>query len=50
MKLPHPTEEEWQKKAEEFYPLWKFPNCIGAIDGKHTAIQALLSSGSLFFN
>jgi len=48
--LPQPTEEEWKKKAEEFYSLWQFPNCIGAIDGKHTEIQALNNRGSLFFN
>jgi len=38
-KLPQPTEEEWKKKAEEFYSLWKFPKCTGTIDGKHTAIH-----------
>jgi hypothetical protein len=48
--LPQPTEEEWNKKAEEFYSLWQFPNCIGAIDGKHIEIQAPNNSGSLFFN
>ena len=50
IKLPQPTEEEWKKKGEEFYSLWQFPNCIGAIDGKHIEIQAPHNSGSLFFN
>jgi len=49
-RLPQLTEEELKKKAEEFYSLWQFPNCSGAIDGKHTEIQATLNSGSLFFN
>jgi len=39
--LPQPTEEEWKKKGEEFYSLWQFPNCIGAIDGKHIEIHFL---------
>ena len=37
--LLKPTEEEWKKKAEEFYSLWQFRNCIGAIDGKRIEIQ-----------
>jgi len=54
-KLLQLTEEEWKKKkSEEFYSLWQFPNCNGAIDGKHiaihTAIQAPLDSSSPFFN
>jgi hypothetical protein len=48
--LLQPTEEEWKKKAEEFYSLWQFPNCIGAIDGKRIEIQAPNNSVSLFFN
>jgi hypothetical protein len=49
--LPHPSEEEWGKKGgEEFYSLWQFPNCIAAIDGKYTEIQAPHNSGSFFFN
>ena len=47
--LPQLTEEEWKKQGEEFYSVWQFPNCIGAIDGKHTEIQAPHNSGSLFF-
>ena len=48
--LPQPTEEKWKKKGEEFYSLWRSPNCIGAIDGKHIEIQTPHNSGSLFFN
>jgi len=38
--LLQPTEQEWKKKAEEFYSLWQFRNYIRAIDGKHTETQA----------
>jgi hypothetical protein len=36
--LPQPTDEEWKKKGQEYYSLWQFPNCTGAVDGKHTEI------------
>ncbi|XP_024883225.1 uncharacterized protein LOC112461980 isoform X2 [Temnothorax curvispinosus] len=29
---------------------WQFPNCLGAIDGRHMRIQAPRNSGSNFFN
>jgi hypothetical protein len=50
IELPQPTEEEWKKKAQDFYSLCQFPNCIGAIDGKHIEIQAPNNSVSHFFN
>jgi len=33
------TEDRWKKIAKEFEEKWNFPNCIGAIDGKHVIIQ-----------
>ena len=38
MKCPETT-TEWKKKATEFECLWNFPNCVGAVDGKHVIIQ-----------
>ena len=35
-----PKEEEWRAIAKEFEKEWDFPNCIGAIDGKHVTIRA----------
>ena len=48
--LPVPSKAEWHSIAEDFYVRWNFPNCIGAIDGKHIMIQCPNNSGSLFFN
>lgn len=48
--MPTPTKEMWMKIATNFYEMWNFPNCIGAIDGKHIVIQAPPNTGSMFFN
>jgi hypothetical protein len=40
----------WEKVASEYYEKWNYPNCLGAVDGKHIAIQAPAKSGTLYFN
>lgn len=44
--LPKPTENTWKSIANEFYELWNFPNCLGAMDGKQITIQTNLNTGS----
>ncbi|XP_049769195.1 uncharacterized protein LOC126106842 [Schistocerca cancellata] len=44
------TEEEWEKIAKEFDELWQFPNCIGAMDGKHIAFAQPRTAGSAYFS
>ncbi|KAL3222874.1 hypothetical protein MRX96_028306 [Rhipicephalus microplus] len=34
-----PTEEEWREIAAGFCNRWQFPNCIGAVNGKHIQIK-----------
>ena len=44
------TPEEWKSISKDFEKFWNYPNCIGAIDGKHVLIQAPASSGPAYFN
>ncbi|KAJ4920286.1 hypothetical protein JOQ06_025989 [Pogonophryne albipinna] len=48
--LPRPTEDTWKEVAQGFWEKWNFPNCLGAIDGKHIVIQVPPRSGSQYFN
>lgn len=45
-----PTTDEWKEISNQFWRRCGFPNCVGAIDGKHVTIQAPRKSGSLFYN
>lgn len=48
--MPVPTENMFKKIAKEFYEKWNFPNCLGAIDGKHIRVKCPAHSGSMFYN
>lgn len=47
--MPTPTEDIWKHMARRFNERWNFPNCIGALDGKHVKIEAPANTGSLFY-
>ncbi|CAH1968889.1 unnamed protein product [Acanthoscelides obtectus] len=48
--MPEPTKEEWYQIADTFQEKTDFPNCLGAVDGKHIHCVKPRSSGSKFFN
>lgn len=48
--LPKVTKEKLEIIAKDFLNKWNFPNCCGALDGKHCRIQCPPNSGSLFYN
>ena len=45
-----PTEDDWKHIEHRFCTRWNFPNCIGALDGKHVMIRAPPNSSSMFYN
>lgn len=48
--LPVPDNEMWKDVAERYQELWKVPNCIGSIDGKHIRVKKFANTGSRNFN
>ena len=48
--LRSPRAEDWQAAAADFLEVWQLPNCIGAIDGKHVALQKPSDTGTLYHN
>ncbi|XP_017468331.1 PREDICTED: uncharacterized protein LOC108360520 [Rhagoletis zephyria] len=44
------SEQDWRDIAKDFYQMWGFPNCIGALDGKHCRILPVRKAGSTYFN
>ena len=42
--------KDWEDIASEFEAKWQYPNCIGAIDGKHIVMQQPPGAGSTFYN
>ncbi|GIY10266.1 nuclease harbi1-like protein [Caerostris darwini] len=48
--LAKPSSEKWLAIANKYFAKWQFPNCIGAIDGKHVLIQAPPNTGSRYHN
>lgn len=44
------SSEDWQIISSQFEEMWNFPNCGGAIDGRHVRINPPHHSGSLYYN
>ncbi|XP_069595381.1 uncharacterized protein [Ranitomeya imitator] len=48
--MPEPKMDDWLKIATGFQNTCDFPNCIGAVDGKHIRVRKPPNSGSQFYN
>ncbi|KAK4879485.1 hypothetical protein RN001_007631 [Aquatica leii] len=48
--MPVPSQENFKKIADNFYIIWNFPSCLGALDGKHIRLQCPRSSGLMFYD
>jgi len=44
------TDDERIHVGNEFERKWDFPNCLGAVDGKHVKITPPTGSGSFYWN
>ena len=44
------TPDQWKEVANKFGQRWNFHHTLGALDGKHIAIQKPAKSGSLYYN
>ncbi|KAK3920528.1 Protein ALP1-like [Frankliniella fusca] len=48
--LKSPSKENWKKISERYQERWQFPNCLGAIDGRHMKIQCPPCTGTEYYN
>lgn len=48
--MSQPTKEKWLEISNGFEQNAKFPNCIGALYGKHIRLIHPQNSGSLYYN
>nr|XP_022911162.1 protein ANTAGONIST OF LIKE HETEROCHROMATIN PROTEIN 1-like [Onthophagus taurus] len=46
--LPEPTKQKWEGIASTFEKRANFPNCLGAVDGKH--VRIVNPVGSMYYN
>lgn len=48
--IPDLTKQDWLNVAEGFKTQRNFPNCLGALDGKHVRLTKPYGTGSEYFN
>ena len=44
------TPEEWKEVAKNFFDMWNFPMCVGALDGKHVVMRKPWNARSTYHN
>jgi hypothetical protein len=50
LNMPQPTVEKFKKTAAKYHSIWNFPQCLGAIDGKHVRIICPAHAETKYFN
>ncbi|XP_068096531.1 uncharacterized protein [Hyperolius riggenbachi] len=48
--MPIPDRAQWEDIGQKFWSKCRFPNCLGAVDGKHIQLVMPLHTGSKFYN
>lgn len=48
--MPEPTTSLLLRSSTLYMQKWNFPNCVGAIDGKHIRVKCPANSGSMYYN
>lgn len=48
--MPEPIGEQWISISNKFHERTQFPNCVGAVDGKHIRCVNPTNSGSIYYN
>ncbi|XP_068089826.1 beta-1,4-galactosyltransferase 1 isoform X2 [Hyperolius riggenbachi] len=48
--MPPPDIPMWEANIQHFWEKHQFPNCLGAVDGKHVRIVMPAATGSLYYN
>ncbi|XP_068118950.1 uncharacterized protein [Hyperolius riggenbachi] len=48
--MPPPDLPMWEANIQHFWEKHQFPNCLGAVDGKHVRIVMPAATGSVYYN
>ncbi|PNF14277.1 hypothetical protein B7P43_G07084, partial [Cryptotermes secundus] len=48
--LAQPDAKKWKCIAEDFYSAANYPNCVGAMDGRHVRVIQPTHTGSMYYN
>lgn len=50
LEMAVPTTQDWLDIAKGYFDKTQFPNCAGAVDGKHVRLECPKNSGTLYHN
>lgn len=50
IEMAAPNVQDWLSISKGFFEKSQFPNCVGAVDGKHIRLECPKNSGTLYYN